>query len=111
MVLFLDARIPVVFGDVASVNPDDAVLLDTDGAAPVAAAVARITPAAVSHPAGCACCLPRGKVAEALGALFLARVRGEVGFFRRVVICVQDQAAIRAALTEDALVSARFRAD
>ncbi len=64
------------------------------------------------HPAGCACCLPRSEAAAALGRLFLARARGDVAFFRRVVAVTmtpQGEAAVRAAVAEDPLISGRFR--
>jgi hypothetical protein len=110
MALFIDARIPVVLADRVAVTASDAVLLEGDAAAPpLAAAVGRFGAAPAPHPAGCVCCLPRGKAAEALGRLFLARVRGEVRFFERVVACVQDRDAVLAALADDALVAARFR--
>ncbi|MDE2573876.1 MAG: hypothetical protein KGL55_01045, partial [Rhodospirillales bacterium] len=60
---------------------------------------------------GCACCLPRHGAAAALGALFLARARGEVPFFRRVLAVVRDAAAVRAALAGDVVTAARFRLD
>lgn len=110
MTVLIDARIPVVIGDPTVVVRSDAVLLEGDVAAPpLAAAVGRFGASATSHQPGCACCRPRGQAAEALGRLFLARVRGEVAFFNRVVACVQDRDAVNAALTGDALVAARFR--
>jgi hypothetical protein len=106
----LDARIPLVFGRVEDAGPDDAVLMEGDDPVAVAGAVVRIAPAAVAdHAPGCACCLPRPPVAAALGGLFLARARGEVPFFRRVVAVVADDAPIRAAIAGDPLVSGRFR--
>ena len=81
--------------------------------APAGIAVARfVLPAWGSHPAGCACCLPRGPVAEALTRLFLQRVRGEVAFFSEVVAVPASpagEAALRAALQADPLTLARFR--
>ena len=69
-----------------------------------------IAPAAVAdHAPGCACCLPRPPVAAALGGLFLARARGEVPFFRRVVVVVADDVQIRTEIAGDPLVSGRFR--
>ena len=110
MTLFIDARIPVVLADLAAVTASDAVLLEGDAAAPSrAAAVGRFSAAPARHPAGCVCCLPRGQAAGALGRLFLARVRGEVRFFDRVVACVEDRDAVLAALADDAVVAARFR--
>lgn len=64
------------------------------------------------HAADCACCAPRGAAASELAALFLARARGEVPFFRRVVAVPASEAgaaAIRTALRDDPFVSGRFR--
>jgi hypothetical protein len=89
-----DARVELLFGPASLAGPGDAVL-----AAPAESGL---------HPAGCACCVGRGALATALGRLFMARARGEVAFFRRVVVTGAD-AATRAALAADSLVSARFR--
>lgn len=102
-------RIGVRFGGVA--GPEDAVLVEGGGTAGAAAVVERfrlvVDP---MHGVGCACCAPRGPAAVALGRLFLARARGEVGWFSRVVVMASDAgaAAVRAALAEDAVVMARF---
>ena len=90
MALFVDARIPVVFGAEAGLH--DAVL----------------TAGPASHPAGCACCTPRSAHASALDRLFLQRVRGEVPWFTRVVVPADDP-DLRAALQTDPVLSARFR--
>ena len=79
-------------------------------------AVARfVVPARIGgHPAGCNCCAPRGPVATALGALFLARARGELPWFRSVVAVTHGADgvdAVRAALTGDVVTTARFRQD
>jgi hypothetical protein len=106
----LDARIPLIFGRVEDAGPDDALLIEGDDPVVVAGAVARIAPAVVAgHAPGCACCLPRSPIATALGRLFLARARGEVPFFRRVVVVVADDVQIRATIAGDPLVSGRFR--
>ena len=89
-----DLRIEVVFGVIGLAGPGDVVL-----AAPVEGGF---------HVPGCACCVGRGALAAALGGLFIARAKGEVEFFRRVVVTGADAAA-RAGLADDALVSARFR--
>jgi hypothetical protein len=113
MTLFMDARVPVRFAAPDQVGADDALLIEGGAPAPSGHAVARfVLPEAPTHPIGCACCLPRGPVAEALTRLFLTRVRGEVGFFRAVLALPASEAgeaAIRAALADDPLVSARFR--
>jgi hypothetical protein len=106
MTRFVDARIPVVFGAPGAAGAEDVVLLEGEGAGP-----ARWTHVAAGHPAGCACCKPRGAAAEALGRLFLARARGEVPFFRRVVASGSPdaQAALAEAVANDPVASAYFR--
>jgi len=98
MALMVDARVAVAFGTLSDVNDGDAVL---EG----------ILLAQINHAVGCACCAPRTKAAEELTRLFLQRARGEMTFFRRVLV-ISDAAgeeAVRAALQADPLVSARFR--
>jgi hypothetical protein len=66
----------------------------------------------MSHAIGCACCTPRSAVAEALGRLLLARARGEVPWFTRVVaatVTPAGEAAVRAAVAQDPIAGARFR--
>ncbi len=98
MALMVDARIGVVFGRASERQEGDVVL--TEGLA------------GVGHLAGCACCMSRTAAADALSRLFLRRARGEVPFFRRVLIDVDEvgKDAVRAALQSDPIVSARFRA-
>jgi len=107
-----DDRIPVRF---APAGPDDAVLIEGDAAAPPGYPLARfrLSPGLVSHPAGCACCVPRGPVTDALGRLFLARARGEVRWFRAVAVVASPagESAVRAALAADRVAAARFRLD
>ncbi len=91
MALFLDARIPVVFG--AEPSPNDAVLVPDKEP---------------GHAVGCACCIARSPHASALDRLFLQRVRGEVPWFTRIVVRV-DSPEIRAAIETDPVLSARFR--
>ena len=53
-------------------------------------------------------------VAQALSRLFLARARGEMGFFRGVLavtVTAAGQEAVLTALADDPLVSAWFKAD
>ena len=88
--MFIDARIPVVFG--TTPQQDDALLV----------------PEAPGHAAGCACCLARGPAAAAFDRLFLDRVRGAVPWFTRVVVA-QDDPAVRATVAQDPVVSTRFR--
>ncbi len=89
--VFIDARIPVVFG--VEPGPLDAVLPPQPG--PV-------------HAAGCACCAARAPAAAALDRLFLQRVRGEVPWFTRVVLASPDPAVL-AAVQSDSVLSARYR--
>ncbi len=97
MTLMFDARIPVVFGSSRGAQEGDAVLADVSGGAP-------------GHDAGCACCVARAPAAQALGHLFMQRARGEVAFFRRVLVDGRDaEAAVRAALQSDPVAAARFR--
>lgn len=112
---FIDARVPIRFGEPSTAGHDSALLLEGDEPAPATRPVARFVIRQLSraHPAGCVCCAPRGVVAEALSRLFLARARGEVGFFREVVAVSRTaagRAAIDAALERDPLVSSWFRA-
>lgn len=93
MAIFLDARIPVVFG--ATPGANDAVLVpDTTWEA--------------AHPVACACCVGRGPAVQALDQLFLDRVKGLVPWFTRVVVPDDADGLVRAALA-DSVVSARFR--
>ena len=107
-----DERIPVRFG---AAGPEDAALIEGNTGVPPDQPLARfrLTPGRLGHPFGCACCVPRGPVAEALGRLFLARVRGEVRWFRAVAVLASPagEAAVRAALAEDRIAAARFRLD
>lgn len=94
----IDARVPVAFGGHTMEEAGDIVLLDGPGAA-------------AGHPVACACCSVRTPAAEALGQLFAQRARSETPFFRRVLVIVsaEHEAAVRAALDFDPVVSARFR--
>jgi hypothetical protein len=116
-----DPRLVVRFGSAADLGAGGvaaAALLIEDGAGePLAGApVARFAvPASIGnlgHPFGCACCLPRGPVAEALGRLFLARARGEAALFDSVLVVTRTPAgaaAVLAALEGDVVTRARFR--
>lgn len=98
MALMFDARVLVVFGRPADVRDGDFVL--DDGLSDT-----------VRHDAGCSCCALRTPAAETLGRLFLQRARGEVAFFRRVLVIGNNAAeqAVRAAMQSDPVVAARFR--
>ncbi len=125
-----DARLWVRFGPMSAATPDEALLIEGDAPAPENAVVARFgmsafgfgqsppgrlecaPSGAAGHPQACACCLPRGGAALALGSLFMARARGEVGLFRAVrVVSLTEagEAAVRRALATDPVVLARFR--
>ena len=97
MVLMFDARVPVVFGSGRDAQEGDVVLAgELDGAS--------------GHDPGCACCVARTPAAQALGDLFMRRARGEVAFFRRVLVDGHAaQTAVRAALQSDSVAAARFR--
>ena len=108
--MFIDARVPVVFGLVADAGPDDALLIEGDAPAPDGLVVARLADAPLAgHAALCVCCLPRSAAGSALASLFLARGRGDVAFFRRVIAVTDDPSAIRAALEDDILAASWFR--
>lgn len=98
MTRMFDARVPVAFGPLSEAGDGDAVLAGPFGPAP-------------GHSAGCACCAPRAPAAEALSRLFTQRARGEVAFFRRVLVVADeaDASAVRTALASDPVASARFR--
>ena len=97
MAPMVDARVEVVFGRASERQEGDVVV--SEGLL------------GVGHPADCACCTSRTVAAEALSRLFLRRARGEVAFFRRVIIVANaaSEAAVRTALQSDSVVSARFR--
>lgn len=107
-----DSRIPVVFGTLAEAGAEDALLLAGSAVPPPGRAVAFVAAGASPHAAGCNCCVSRGSVAQAMAALFVARARGEVAFFSRllVVLDAAGRAAARAALEGDRFVAGRYRA-
>ncbi|MBW4021878.1 MAG: hypothetical protein HIU92_01865 [Proteobacteria bacterium] len=107
----IDARIPVFF----AAAPEEAegvawLVEDTAVAAWGVPEGARD----VGHVPGCACCVARSPVAEALGRLFRARAVGEVPFFTRLGVVPASpagEAAVRQALLTDGLAAACYRAD
>jgi hypothetical protein len=113
MVFRLDARIPVLCAAAPDVAADDeraAWLVETgDAAAPDAVAVEHFAAAQPSHPAGCACCAPRGPIAEALRRLFMARAKGPFFSVVRVAASAAGEAAVRDALANDPMIAAWFR--
>lgn len=98
MALMIDARIEVIFGRASERREGDVVLSEALVGA--------------GHPTGCACCTSRTAAADALSQLFLKRARGEVAFFRRVLIDTDEagSAAVSLALQSDPVISARYRA-
>ncbi|GAA5265400.1 hypothetical protein ACOSOMT5_P1825 [Acidiphilium sp. MT5] len=110
-----DQRITIEFGEFGEfggkLRADDAVLIAGDAPAPVVAAVERFsTGPARGHKRGCYCCAPRNQAALALNRLFLARARGTVPWFKRLIFIGDEaaQAELRAALADDVLSRARF---
>ena len=100
-----DGRIPIVFGSRQDAQEGDIVLAGLLDGPP-----GRDLLAGPGHGAGCACCVARTPAAQALGRLFMQRARGEVAFFRRVLVEGQAcEAAVRAALQSDPVAAARFR--
>jgi hypothetical protein len=114
MPIFVDARIPVVFANVATAGPDDALLAEEEAppvgkAPPVGEAP---SPRSASHGATCTCCVPRSAIAETLFRLFLARARAETPFFRRVVVAAagpEAETRVRLAIEGDIFLSGRYR--
>ena len=119
MAWFLDSRIPV------SAVAGAASLAETLGAGPPAAlvsplplptlpagAVAAEATEAAPHPIACACCNGRARpaLALALDRLFLARVRGTVPWFERVLVLGEAGATLADTLRDDAVTAARYRA-
>lgn len=115
----LDARIPVhVFEDetalvAAAVKGGVAVLAEAPPPTLPAGAAALASFDLWLHPAACPCCGGRSTLAQALDRLFLARVRGQTPWFTEVLALLpsaEARAALAAALRDDAVVAARFRA-
>ncbi len=105
MTLMFDARIPVVFGNRGEAQEGDVVLAGMLDGPP-----GHDPAGAPGHDVGCACCTARTPAAQALGRLFTQRARGEVAFFRRVLVEGRAlEAAVRTALQSDAVAAARFR--
>jgi hypothetical protein len=105
-------RIPVLFG-AAGGRAGDAWLVEAGQAAPddVYTVMFSLPVSAFGHVPGCACCIPRGPAAAAFAAMFRARATNAAPFFTRVIVIASSagQDAIRAALSNDVLTSARYR--
>jgi len=112
-----DERVTVTFGHHATAGIGDAVLYDGHcGALTPPAGVPLVSFAPISpHNKlkcsifGCLCGTGRDPAALALSGLFMARARGEVGYFNRVIADVADVALVRSVLEHDLFVRARFR--
>jgi len=103
----MDARIPVFFAETQEDISNTGWLVEDRAMAPW------VSPEE-GHAIGCACCVARSPVAEALGRLFRARATGEVAFFTRLGVVPADEAgaqAVRQALVNDGLASACYRFD
>jgi hypothetical protein len=103
----IDARIPVFFATAPAEAEGVAWLVED-------AAVAAWDSRAGGHVVGCACCVARSPVAEALGRLFRARAVGEVPFFTRLGVVpasAAGEAAVRQALATDGLAGACYRVE
>ena len=101
----IDARIPVFFATAPEESEGLAWLVED----PVGASW---DSREAGHVAGCACCVTRSPVAEALGRLFRARAVGEVPFFTRLGIVPASEAgaaSVRQALESDGLALACYR--
>jgi hypothetical protein len=111
----LDARIPLLLGTAGAPagGGPTALLVEAPPGPMPEGAVAQVSfDASMPHAASCGCCGGRSAVATALDRLFQARVRGQCGWFDRVLAIVETPAAaaeIQAALREDAVTAARFR--
>lgn len=117
----LDARIPLIL------LAEEAALADALASGPPAAVISEAPPPALpagavtlvsfdatttAHAPGCACCAGRSQAAAALDRLFQARVRNACPWFDRVLALAatpEAAAALREAVAQDALASARFR--
>jgi hypothetical protein len=109
--VFIDARIPVIFGMAADAGPNDALLCEGEGA-PAAGRDWFLPDMAPGHPADCACCTPRNGAGQALARLMLARGRGTGMFFNRVIVVALTEggrATACQALASDPIASACFR--
>jgi hypothetical protein len=104
-----DMRIPIVMGLEPAAT--DAVLVEAGGIMPAVGHVVEFTVAKAGHPLACACCTLRGPVADALSRVFRERATGAAPFFKRVVVLASanGEAAVRQALVQDVVTSARYR--
>ena len=110
--MLIDARVPVRFAaEVPRPAPDAALVVGAGVPFSGAGwAATLVLPPGDSHSAACACCGGRPARATALTHLFQARARGEVGFFRVLVVCLPDPEAVvlRDLLAADPYLSGCF---
>ena len=109
----IDARLLVRFGPLESRTEEEAVLTEAALAEAVLAkaVLAKAGLAGPAHVMGCLCCTPRSAAGAALAALFRARAV-DTGPAMRTVLAVvgpDGEAAVRAAVLNDPVASARFR--
>jgi hypothetical protein len=111
----LDVRISLSFGTAASLAKGGATALLVEAPPeplPPGAVAQASFASGPAHAPACGCCGGRSAAAAALDRLFQARVRGQCGWFDRVLAIVETPEAaaeIAAALREDAVTAARFR--
>ena len=108
---FIDARIPLVFGQAQDASATDALLREGVGEISLCQDWFQVGADQI-HPANCACCAPRNAAGAALARLMLARGRGRGVFFTRVLVITTTTAgrdAVRRALETDPIASAYFR--
>ena len=98
-----EPRVGLVFG---TPSAGEVVLGGPGATAPPGVTLVRVGAGFPGHRRSCPCCRPL--VSKALTALFHARARGELPFFRRLTIDLTLEAAVRQALTEDTFVAARY---
>ena len=110
MAPFIDARLPLVFGEPSEAGALDALLFEGEGD-PTPGRDWFLPAPETAHPAGCACCMSRNAAGIALSRLLLARARGHGPFFRRVIaitLTPAGRAAVLEALRTDPLASSCF---
>lgn len=109
----MELRIPVLFQLSSDTNGARiAWLVEGEAQAP-SVIHERFGPANIASALSCRCCVPRTDAAAALSRLFMRRARGEVPWFVQVGLVSTSAAgrqAVRAALSTDSLVAARFEA-
>ncbi len=94
-----DSRLPIRLLPAGACLPADGIAMPT-------------LPTSAHRPrAACGCCQPRAAATDILSRAWLARVRGTAPLTAELVVAAtaDGQAALRAAIASDALLSARFR--